>query len=352
MPFSLTYETVKYVNIKDARLAILRSFLLFAIVIYVGVFEMWGQGGWLESSPVVGVVRFSLQQPTVNNCSPNDEVCQNAFQPLTELPYCQQATKNDGNTTGYPGTLYPCEIYEATNAQIVSEKSIAIITRASTRKEELVCGEADMVCPRTYNATSTEHKFYTAQSEAFTILFDHSVTSSKICTKRNNYACSSEASKYQGRLYSKNDHFCAQEFAKGTAYSHFRGQKKKANAPRYISLYAPCYISPNTTIEHQNLFSLGVLLKSVDVSLDDCNSAVSQGGACCIENLPARLRLSFREQVTHELELHDIFTRTVIPGISCQSCSNLQLLNVGDSSLSRLLAEFWGVHRAAYRPIS
>ena len=242
MPFSLTYETVKYVNIKDARLAILRSFLLFAIVIYVGVFEMWGQGGWLESSPVVGVVRFSLQQPTVNNCSPNDEVCQNAFQPLTELPYCQQATKNDGNTTGYPGTLYPCEIYEATNAQIVSEKSIAIITRASTRKEELVCGEADMVCPRTYNATSTEHKFYTAQSEAFTILFDHSVTSSKICTKRNNYACSSEASKYQGRLYSKNDHLCAQEFAKGTAYSHFRGQKKKANAP--------CYISPNTTIEH------------------------------------------------------------------------------------------------------
>jgi hypothetical protein len=67
-----------------------------------------------------------------------------------------------------------------------------------------------------------------------------------------------------------------------------------------------------------------------------------------IQKLPARLRLSFCEQVTHELKLHDIFTRTVLPCIFCQSSScsnNLQLLNVGDSSLARLLAEFLGVSR-------
>lgn len=199
MSFSLTYETVKYVNIKDSRLAILRSVLLVAIVLYVGVFEMWGQGGWLEASPVVGVVRFSLQQPTSNNCDPNnDNTCRNEFEPLTELSYCRQATEMEDKST-YRGNVYPCEIYEATNAQIVSEKSIAIITRASARKEELVCGTNDTVCPRTYNATSAERKFYTAQSEAFTILFDHSVTASKICSAQNNYACSSESSKYTGR---------------------------------------------------------------------------------------------------------------------------------------------------------
>jgi ATP P2X receptor len=272
MSCSLTYETVKYVNIKDSRLAILRTILLVAIIVYVGVFEMWGQGGWMEVSPVVGVVRFSLQQPTLDNCDPaNDNHCENAFRPLTELPYCQEARKSM-TTPNYPGNVYPCEIYEATNAQIISEKSIAVITRASTREEELVCGKADMVCPRTYNSTTVEHKFYTAQSEAFTILFDHSVTSSKICTARNNYACSSESSKHQGRLYSKNDHLCAQEYAKGNAFVAFRGDQQKAEAP--------CYIKPNTTSDDQDFFSLDVLLKAVNISLDDCNRILSSNSTC------------------------------------------------------------------------
>lgn len=274
MSFRLTYETVKYVNIKDSRLAILRTSLLLAIVVYVGLFEMWGQGGWLEVSPVVGVVRFSLQQPTLGNCDPtSDSRCENAFRPLTELPYCQQSPKRMASkSSDYSGNVYPCEIYEATNAQIISEKSIAIITRASTREEKLVCGKADMVCPRTYNSTSAEHKFFTAQSEAFTILFDHSVTSSKICTAKNNYACSSESAKHQGRLYSKNDHLCAQEFAKGNAFVSFRGDQRRAQAP--------CYIKPNTTSEDQDFFSLDVLLKAVDINLDDCNRILSSNNTC------------------------------------------------------------------------
>jgi hypothetical protein len=274
MTFSLTYETVKYVNIKDSRLAILRSMLLLAIVLYVGVFEMWGEGGWLEASPVVGVVRFSLQQPTVNNCDPNnDRACMNAFTPLDELAYCQQAAEI-GDKTIYPGNVYPCEIYEATNAQIVSEKSVAIITRASARDEELVCDKGDMVCPRTYNATSAERKFYTAQSEAFTVLFDHAVTASKICTAQNNYACSSESSKYSGRLVSKNHILCAQEFARGKSFSDFRGGRPKADAP--------CYVIPNTTSDRQDFFSLNVLLQAVGVSLDDCSTtgSVPVNGSC------------------------------------------------------------------------
>lgn len=260
----LYYETVKYVNIKDARLATLRSVLLIGIVIYVGVFEMWAQGGWLEASPVVGVVRFSLQQPTVDSCDPSsDEDCKNAFASLEELTYCQQAASN----SSYAGRVYPCEIYEATNAQIVSEKSMAIITRASAREEELVCTQDQSVCPRTYNQTSTEHKFYTAQSEAFTILFDHAVTASKICTGHNNYACSTESSKYHGRLRSTDHHLCAEAFAVGQAYQQVRGEKRKASAP--------CYISPNSTSHGQDFFSLDVLLKAVNLSLDECNLALS-----------------------------------------------------------------------------
>jgi hypothetical protein len=267
MSFTLTYETIKYVNIKDARLAVLRGFLLLAIIVYVGVFEMWGQGGWLETSQVVGAVRFSLQQPTVNDCDPNEETCNNAFENLSSLQYCRQDSESS-----YTGNTYPCEIYEATNAQIVSEKSMAIITRASTREEELVCGQDDLVCGRTYNSTSEGHKFYTAQSEAFSIMFDHAVTASKVCTQRNNYACSSESAKYHGRLYSKNGHLCAQAFANSNAYQNVRGRTRRREAP--------CYLSPNRTVHGQDFFSLDVLLKAVNVSLDDCNLALSQDGDC------------------------------------------------------------------------
>ena len=264
------YETVKYVNIKDARLGILRSCLLVAIALYVGVVELWAQGGWLSSTPVVGVVRFSLQQPTVNHCDPNLPDCHNNFEPLDKLPYCQQAAgSNNSTTTTYPGTIYPCDIYEATNAQIVSEKSIAIITRASTREQKLTCQESDLLCPRTYHDTSVKPRtFYVAQSEAFTILVDHAVTASKICTTHhnNNYACSSEASKYQGRLLSKNAALCQQEHARGNAFADVRDSTTAATAR------APCFITPNSTSTGQDFFSLDMLLQaSNDISLDDCS---------------------------------------------------------------------------------
>jgi hypothetical protein len=192
----------------------------------------------------------------------------NDFAPLTEIPYCEQARHiKNGSSQSYPGNVYPCAIYEATNAQIIAEKSVAIITRASSRRQELVCHEKDMVCNRTYNDTSPELKFYTAQSEAFTILFDHSVTASRICTKQKNYACSSESSKFQGRLYSRSDNLCSKEFEQGRAFGGYRGQHLKPEAP--------CYILPNRTDQGKDFFSLDTLLQaSGGVTLDDCNTGL------------------------------------------------------------------------------
>jgi hypothetical protein len=270
---SCAYDTVKYVHIKDARLGVLRYCFIVAIVAYVVVFEMLAAGGYLQASPVVGVVRFSLQQPTVRNCDPSLPGCFNAFQPLNSLPYCKQY---DGDSPYYAGSIYPCEIYEAMNAQIVSESSIAVKTRASTVNQTLVCGAHDLTCSRTYNNTSLEHKFYTAQSESFAIMFDHAVTTSKICTSRginDNYACSSESSDYQGRLYSKSHKLCEQEHAKGNAFKFYRGTKE--------SKVAPCYVNPNQTSTKQDFFSLDILLKAAGVDLDSCNGRESSSDSPC-----------------------------------------------------------------------
>jgi ATP P2X receptor len=272
------YPTVKYVAIQDTRLVVLRYILLLAIAIYVGGFELFAFGGWLEPSPVVGVVRFSLQQPTVDNCDPVLPNCDNAFEPLDQLPYCQQSNIE------YHGQVYPCEIYEAVNAQLTSEKSLTVITRASTIPQQLICNNQTIhshACPKTYKNLQPERKFYTAQAEAFTVLIDHAVTASKICTRHgggvssNNYACSAESPVYPGRLYSTNPHLCQQESIQHNAFSSVRGTQPTTTAP--------CYINPNrTTTAHQDFFSLQVLLHAAGISLDDCNqlSNNTNDGTC------------------------------------------------------------------------
>jgi ATP P2X receptor len=265
----LSYETVKYVSIRDSRLGVLRYCLVAAIVVYVGVFELWAFGGWLASSPVDGAVRFSLQQPTENGCDPfgADETCRNAFAPLNQLPYCEQSSA----AVNYEGNVYPCEIYEAINAQIVTETSLVVVTRAATANQTLVCGNGplkNMTCPQTYETFGGEHKFYTAQSEAFTVLVDHAVTASQICNDHlSSYACSAASSDFLGRLYSNNPELCREQHALNMAFRRNRGTKQTQNSP--------CYIQPNRTVLQQDFFSLDVLLRAAGVTLDDCVSNVT-----------------------------------------------------------------------------
>lgn len=77
-----------------------------------------------------------------------------------------------------------------------------------------------------------------------------------------------------GRLFSRNNLLCAQEFARGNSFSDSRGARTKADAP--------CYVSPNTTSDHHDFFSLNVLLNAAGVSLDDCSTTglVSTNASC------------------------------------------------------------------------
>lgn len=91
----IAYETVKVVAIRDFRLASLRYLFVVVISAYVVIFELLGSGGYLTASSTVGVVRFSLQHPTLSDCDPSERNCRNDFAPLNELPYCRQYDSND-----------------------------------------------------------------------------------------------------------------------------------------------------------------------------------------------------------------------------------------------------------------
>eukprot|EP00980_Cylindrotheca_fusiformis_P025224 scaffold13293_cov120-Cylindrotheca_fusiformis.AAC.8 len=273
-PIHFSYETVKYVSVNDSRLGCLRLLLVVAIVLYVVVVEMAYMGGYLEAIQVVGASRFSLKQPTTNNCDFSDSNnCTNAFAPLDTLAYCQQ----NGQGVPYSGTVFPCQIYEAVNAQVIQESSIVVWTRASTKNETLICGSGEeMICPRTYQSTSdssVDDTFYIAESEAFTILLEHAATASHICETKEqkmgamasqHYTCSAQASMFPeaGRVLSQNDKLCELEFQENKSYSSPIGSEQ--------TKHAPCYIAPNRTNNGRDVFSLDAMLQAAGVTLDDC----------------------------------------------------------------------------------
>jgi hypothetical protein len=172
----------------------------------------------------------------------------------------------------YNGSVYPCEIYEVINAQIVTESSMVVLTRASTVHQNLICHAENFSCPRTYENDGSIRKFYIAQSEAFTILIDHAVTASAMCQqqqhqsrgRKSNYACSAESAKFSGRLFTDQPELC-KKFHRSIYTNAWGNKTAKPNA-------TTCYIEPNKTSTGQDFFSLDVLLQAAAVSLDDCDS--------------------------------------------------------------------------------
>jgi ATP P2X receptor len=278
----LSYETVKYASIQDSRLGLLRYTLVGAILIYVVVFELWAFGGYLASVPIHGAFRGSLQQPTEGDCDPfNDPDCRNRFTPVNELFHCQQSLNSSAAGPAYPGNVYPCRIYEAINAQVITETSITVLTRAKTIHQTLVCGDhldvhGVTTCPHTYETTieplssdASIEPFYIAESEAFTLLFDHAVTAAGMCpmedsSRGGGYACSAPSSNFHGRLFSNNPHLCQEHDTYHQSSFQSRTGHQRIDT-------APCYIEPNQTMAHLDYFSLDVLLRASGIaSLDEC----------------------------------------------------------------------------------
>jgi hypothetical protein len=171
-----SYPTIKYVRILDARLGLFKYAVTLLIIVYIGIYQLWYSGLYLEENGVTGAVRFTLQQPTVNSCDPTDRGCKNEFSSILSLPYCEQAA---GGAGAYDGSVWPCEFYENIGTQVVMDKSILMTTRFTQYDQVLVCNSTiSDTCPFVYNLTDVpdaETTKYVVDAEQFTVLIDHSV---------------------------------------------------------------------------------------------------------------------------------------------------------------------------------
>lgn len=249
------YPTTQFARIRDARLGLFKYILTFGIILYVGIYQLWMNGGYLAESTVTGTTRFTLQQPTKNACSPDDVGCKNEFGSIYNLSYCEQSA------LPYDGDKLPCEFYENIGAQVIHSDSIIIVTRQKVMEQELVCDAAiaatrpDGTCPFIFNSTS-ETSAYTVDAEKFTILVDHSMVADQFPDIQGT------SSKLDGTLLSQHsDHLCKE----------FDGMTEPRGGYRTHS--APCYILPNQTATGLDYFSLDVLLRAAGTSLEAINYA-------------------------------------------------------------------------------
>jgi len=246
------------VNIQDARLGIFKMLLLFLIAVYIAVFQLWRDGGYLQTEKISGVARFTLQQPTVDSdnnsgCDPKNTGCVNDFSDPTTLSYCSQSS------LPYTGNKYPCQFYEHIGVEHMFESSIIVDTRITSQREDLVCeSPEDQTCPTVYNATGSETTNYAVDIEAFTVLFDTAVAAT-------NLDITGQSSEMEGWLLVKdNKAFCSSSPDARTGWGSAT-----------FTDTAPCYIKPNKTSANLDYFQVETLLQAAGSSLDSETSAGS-----------------------------------------------------------------------------
>lgn len=268
-----SYTTTKSVTIRDFRLGIIHYSLLICIVIYIVVFQLWANLGYLKMSPVVNSIRLTLQQPT-QKCNPNKPWCRDNFKPLSQLPYCCAA--NSSCVAGpkescicdfQPGKLfnnYPCTWLGGDDAGIVQGNSISVTTLTHEYHLRLndTCftnfPNATNECGKAWIVESDTLAF-TADAESYTVLIDHSVTVpgtrlALTSQKMKGLLEVQAGSKLQEKL-------CAT--SEGAVDSDVGGQP---------TTKAPCFVQPTMTPNGLDYFPLGVLLAAAGVDLDTVSS--------------------------------------------------------------------------------
>mmetsp|Transcript_114927 Transcript_114927/g.325997 ORF Transcript_114927/g.325997 Transcript_114927/m.325997 type:complete len:500 (+) Transcript_114927:216-1715(+) len=181
------FPTPKVVRVHDVKLALLRHFLLGLIFTFIVVFHIAYRGSHLNTTPVHGVVRVQLRDPSEDSCDPFHMNCSHGFESMSKLPYCQQ-----NNFTG----VYQkeCEYWDSVELRQVTDEGLLIPTRVLTFMQRQRCHPSrtnDWSCNGTlydFIGSNGEKQsenskprpvkdVFVADVERFDILLDHSAHS-------------------------------------------------------------------------------------------------------------------------------------------------------------------------------
>ncbi|OLP91891.1 P2X receptor A [Symbiodinium microadriaticum] len=314
------YSTTKYIVIRDARLGLLHYTLMFFIVVYILVYQLIGNLGYLKFNDAQNTVRLTLQEPTAG-CNPNDTGCKDSFTPLSHLPYCcaqnsSCKTNDDGSCScDYRPAFkdYNCTWMSGTSAAAIRESSIVVstFTHEYTMTLNTSCftsyPAAAESCDELY-IVQEKAQVFTADVESFTLLIDHSVTSPKS-------GLATTSRDMQGLLFvgpNGNDGSEATALKDGLCSS----AADAVDAPRNgrTTNKAPCYLKPSSA-GGLDFFAVGTLLQATGVSLES-ESYPGSGHSTRYEGITINLNIDYSNSVPwHGLQanISYLYKPSVIP---------------------------------------
>lgn len=262
---AFAYDTKKFVSIRDARLGILRSFLMLGIGMYVIFYQLMYEGGYLKEVYPTGTVDFYLRQRGENNgtacdVSQTDDDCKDVYGNVKDEDYCTQSLSS------YNGRKIACRQQEYSEVEKVSDLALFCTSRTLTQDQEKVCSvnpEDPLFqggsCDEVYHTNSTD-EWYVSDIEDFVVFVRHSY-------KDEEHIFDGDSDSAKGRLKSSSDALCGRLHPK----NKLRGGSEVHGAP--------CYIVPNNTYSSLNPgynydeIDLNVLLQAdKDMHLDRYNS--------------------------------------------------------------------------------
>jgi ATP P2X receptor len=181
----LSYETPKVCVINDRRIGLLYYSLISLIVVYLLGYVILYEKRYILSEQPVGSVRFSLESPQTQGTVPP---------PAESFPYCltnsdaanvdvdARAWRRRRNVDAHQFARYLCQYWgeSYTLFPSVEQSAMFVTTRVtnSTQMLENGCSMSSNTCRFVDDPGVTPNTFFIANVEAFTLLIDHSVTTS------------------------------------------------------------------------------------------------------------------------------------------------------------------------------
>jgi len=183
------YQSVRVVSIQDRRLGCMKYFLFILMALLVGGYHLIYQCLYLKFELPVGTVRFSLREPTVDNCDAvKTPTCNNLVPDINKLAYCGQSNEttrytSNASTSGCSSNgktkSCDCVVWDSIEAKNVQERSVLVSTRVLQSHQNRTENCVDSSCPRIWNDLEATDTFI-AGIENFTMQLDHTVQSDAI----------------------------------------------------------------------------------------------------------------------------------------------------------------------------
>jgi len=214
----LSYSTARTVTLRDPCLGAVYYTFLLLIFLYIVVYNIVLNVGYLTFTTVSGSARVLTQQLTVKTdgvpCDPMLDTCDDVFPDVSQQPYCcpfgvttggvnqrlgntsapwdqTKGTCTWGAGTDHEGTVArPCEFRDGVGAETVYGESSFLTTavHSTTQTYNQGCSitQGAVTCPKLWNdqplsaGYPDNYYYYVVGPETFYVLLQHSVTAGDV----------------------------------------------------------------------------------------------------------------------------------------------------------------------------